>query len=112
MSNLLLESDVHQQFIPFDIHDVAEGALSSTGEVQANPAVSDAQIAEIEVVEPIRKFGIYNVQFLARSAGPYSEDAVEHQEHRSRSPRLGRARDWIMHRIVKVAPLDAAKQFG
>lgn len=51
----LFKRDVHQKFIAFNIHHVAEGPIAMAIEIQTKTAVAHAHIADAEVVQELRQ---------------------------------------------------------
>src|SRR5579884_1515163 len=84
----LLECDVDQQLFALHIDNVAEGALALSREVEPYASATDPQVTNVQVLQPLRQFGIDDVQLFARRAWPQPQDGGEYQEHRARSPRL------------------------
>ena len=63
-----LKRHVYQKLVTFYIDYIAEGAITATGEVEADAAVADPQVTHVEMVEEPRQHGIDDVQLFARSA--------------------------------------------
>ena len=64
---LLAKCDIDQQLLARDVHNIAERALTLTREVQRHAAVPDAQVTNVQKVEPIRQSWIHDMKFLASS---------------------------------------------
>jgi len=75
---LLPERHIHQQPVAFHIHDIAECAVAATAEVESHAALADAQVANVEVVEPVRQLRIDDVQFFTGALGwmPSTEERI------------------------------------
>src|SRR5207302_5074919 len=81
IEDLFLEGDVHQQLVAFDLNDVAEGAAALAGKVEAYAAVADAQVADAQMLQPLRQHGIQDIQFALGSAGAQAQHGAQDQEH-------------------------------
>ena len=64
-ARLLSKCDIDQQLLARDVHNIAERALTLTREVQRHAAVPDAQVTNVQKVEPVRQSWIHDMKFLA-----------------------------------------------
>ena len=48
--------------------------------IKANPAIADAEIANAQVIEPVRQFRINDIQLATRRAGTNAEHRRQHQK--------------------------------
>src|SRR6185369_8155946 len=108
-SLLVAERDIHEHLLTFNIHDVAEGAVTSSREIESNSRLPDSKISDVQILQPGRQLRIDNVQFFPRSRRTNAEHRGQHQEQRPRRPRLWRTRDRIMHRRIVFATLNATE---
>src|SRR5205085_5406342 len=95
-----------------DINNIAEGATATAAEIQANPAVADLQVPDLEVIQPIGQGWVQNVELALGSARTDAENRRQHEEKCARGPSLGGARDGIVDGNIRFAALHATKQLG
>src|ERR1041385_7318741 len=93
------ESDIHRQLLTLHLDHVAEGAVAPAAKVETDPGVADAQVADVEPVEPVGEHRVHDIELLSGRARPDPEDGSQHEEDGPRSPGLRRARDGIVDRV-------------
>jgi hypothetical protein len=54
----VLERQIDQHSFAFDLYNVTKRSVLMTFEVERNPAVSDSQIANVQVIQPGRQFWV------------------------------------------------------
>jgi len=64
---LFSERDVYQELFAGNIQNIAERTLALPGKFQRDSAFADAQILDMQEVEPIGKNRIHYVELLAPS---------------------------------------------
>src|SRR5882724_2499139 len=85
----LLERDVHQQLVAFNVDNVAEGPLAPACEVEPDAAATDAHVANAQMFQKFRQRRVHDVQFFPVSAGTDTQHRHQDEKYRSRRPRLG-----------------------
>src|SRR5882724_528769 len=85
----LLERDVHQQLVAFNVDNVAEGPLAPAREVEPDAAAPDAHVANAQMFQKFRQRRVYDVQFSPVSAGTDTQHRHQDEKYRARRPRLG-----------------------
>ena len=77
----LFKGHIYQQLVAFNIHHVAESAVTAPGEIKAHAAGADAKVPHTQVIEKFGQSWIYDVEFLALCAGPDAKHRHQDQEN-------------------------------
>ena len=65
----VLERHIDQQSFAFHLYNVTKRSVLMAFEIERNSAVSDSQIANVQVIQPRRQFWVNDSQLLSMSAG-------------------------------------------
>src|SRR5256885_4445283 len=108
---LVLKCNIYKQFLAADMHYIAKGAVPPPSKIEVHPAIANAEIADLEIVEPLGELRVKNIEFLAGSAGTEAKNRSQHQEPAPGCPCLRRTRDRVLHGFILLVPLHSTKKF-
>src|SRR5215472_5798590 len=87
-ATLLSKRHVYGQLVAFDVHHIAEGTVATAREIKTDAAVADAQVADIQVVKPLRQLRVDDVQLFSWRAGANAKNRNQDQKQRAGCPGL------------------------
>src|SRR5207302_3009800 len=84
--------------------------VPAAGEIQSNAAAANTHVADAEVLQKFRQRRIHDIQLSSLGAGPDAEHGHQHEKYCARRPCLRRTGHRVLHRLIVLAPLNAAEE--